>query len=1488
VREWVDNVSYADNDAVVFGAGLLSTDAIFTRDGDDLTISFAGLPDQVTIFGQFETQAFYAGWRDIETFTFGDSVVLTAADIRVRVLAQASTSGDDVITGFSSVADVINGGAGNDILRGLGGGDVYLFGVGSGQDVIQESIGSLYEDQPDTLRFDATVDREDVTFTRDGADLVITVAGVTDSVRIEGQFGSTGYAAVERFEFHGGLVLTKAEVSLLVLAAQSTPGDDIIVGTGGADVIAGGAGNDILRGGDGADTYYFATGFGSDVIDEEVDNVAISDFDVIEFGPGLLAADAVLSRDGADLLISFPTGDVVRVLRQFDHMAYFAGWEDIEEIRFQAGEVWTQADIRERLLEQASTSGDDVILGYFGADVMDGGAGDDELHGLGGDDIYVFGFGSGHDTVIEAFEVYEGKFDTVAFKAGVLPADVVFTIVGDDLVATLTGGSDSLSIRDFFRSEQHEVEVFTFADGSSLNMAQVASMALAAQTTAGDDIIAGSWRADSLSGGRGDDRLSGGGGGDTYHYAVGDGRDIITDGGDSAGDVITLGAGITTTTINLYRSGSDLVIETVGGDQNAIVVRGHFQGTVNRIEGLVFADGTVWDVAAIAAHLEVLPAGELRGTFADDAVTGTAAAETLIGREGDDVLTGGAGSDVYVYESGDGSDTIVDSSTTASETDVLQLADFAPGDVQMRRVGGDLIITVPGGVITVEDHFTQAGAGRGLERIDFAGGVSWNRADIDAAAWVVGTAGDDTLTVTAGDTVFQGGLGDDTLAGGAGSDTYVYASGDGSDRIQEGYVVGVDRLWLTDLNAADVMLSRVGNDLMVRDLTTNQVIRIDSHFEATGSAEGHGIESLRFGDGVIWDRAAITANSWTSGTTGVDNLSGTAGADNLFGDLGDDILQGGAGGDTYRYRSGDGSDRIQDSSTAGADVLHLVDLNASDIALSRVGADVYVKDLTTGHSIRINEQASGGGAGDGYGIEIIRFADGTEWNRATILANAWVRGTTGADNFGGFGGDDTMFGDLGADRMSGGVGADTYIYRSGDGADIIAEDSGVGADTLHLVDLNVSNVAVSRVGSDLMIQDLSTGQTIKVESHFFTGPTGNGYGVEIIRFADGTEWNRATILSNAWVRGTTGADNLGGSAGDDMMFGGLGADRLAGGVGADTYIYRSGDGADTIADDSSTGADTLHLVDLNPANVAVSRVGSDLMIQDLSTGHTIKVEYHFFTGTTGNGYGVEVIRFADGTEWNRAAIQANAWIRGTTGADNLGGTGGDDTMFGGLGADRIGGGAGADTYIYRSGDGADTIAEDSGVGADTLHLIDLNTSNVAVSRVGSDLMIQDLSTGQSIKVEYHFWSGTTGNGYGIETLKFADGATWTRQQIADAVSGLSAIGLSAKAVVSPLAPPSPSESAGKDAEPLVQPSVSDDFGKGALDPIVCRTDPTEDFVVKSYDDGPLVRPVTDDFAVHGPIVRDMYDGWSLTLPIDWAGGVGVGPSTPHIDDDWLF
>ena len=1107
IQESVNNVSYADSDTVVFGTGLLSTDAVFTRNGDDLTISFAGQTDSLLIRDQFLTMAYFSGWSDIESFSFGDGVTLTDADIRVRLLAAASTSGNDIIVGFST-ADVFDGGAGNDVIHGLGGGDTYLFGVGSGHDTIVESIANVYENQPDTIAFGVGLDRDDVVFARDGQDLVVTLSGSGDTVRVQDHFGSSGYASVERFAFADGLVLSKGEVGLIVLANASTPGDDVITGTNGNDVITGGAGNDILKGMDGSDTYYFASGFGTDVIEERVDNVSIADFDVIEFGAGLDPADAIVSRNGLNLVIGFPGGDSVTVTGHFGHLAYFEGWSDIEQVRFADGTSWTTGYIRERILAQDSTVGNDVINGFWGDDVIDGGAGSDVLAGLGGNDTYVFGFGSGHDIIDETQPDFEGANDTVAFKAGVGVSDVTFSRTATDLVATLAGGVDSVTVRNFFTGAAREVEQFTFADGSVVTAAQAVALAIAAQTTAGDDVVLGSRLADTLTGGVGKDTLSGGLGSDVYSYKVGDGRDIIEDNGAGEADEVQLGAGFTTANVVLYRSGDHLVIEGPGGD--TLLVRNQFVGTSDPIETIRFADGTLWDSLQIAAHLQPLGATTFVGTFLNDSLTGTSASETFRGREGNDTLTGGGGSDVYVYAAGDGSDTISDTSSSTTDVDVLRLTGIASTGVILEQAGNNLRVVIGSEVVTIVNHYQQTGAGQGIESIEFSD-VTWNRATIAANAWIRGTDGNDTITTGSGDSVIVGGLGNDVLTGGAGADTYIYRSGDGNDRIVEDSATGADTLKLMDLNAADIRLTRSGSDLLVNDLLTGQVIRIDYHFFTGTTGNGYGVETIQFANGASWNRADIAANTWIYGTSGNDTLSGTSGADRFYGGLGNDVLTGGGGSDTFVYGSGDGNDRIVEDSAAGVDTLILTDLNLADLVISRTAIDLLIKVVSTGQVITVDYHFYSGPTTNGYGLEVIHFANGQEWNRADIQANAWFRGTTGNDTLNGSSGADILFGDTGNDTLVGGPGADVYIYRSGDGSDVISEYPSDGADTLHLVDLTSDDVTLARNGPDLVITVIATGQTIRANYHFYTGPTVDGYGIEQIRFADDEVWNRQML-----------------------------------------------------------------------------------------------------------------------------------------------------------------------------------------------------------------------------------------------------------------------------------------------------------------------------------------------------------------------------------------
>ncbi|MCD9606816.1 hypothetical protein LUS60_16170 [Raoultella planticola] len=118
------------------------------------------------------------------------------------------------------------------------------------------------------------------------------------------------------------------------------------------------------------------------------------------------------------------------------------------------------------------------------------------------------------------------------------------------------------------------------------------------------------------------------------------------------------------------------------------------------MEQIVFADDTVWDVAAVKAMLlagtaaaqslqayregsEIRAGGGndvLTGDSGNDALYGEAGDDTLDGSFGNDLLSGGTGNDLlkggygddtYLFNAGDGQDTIIES----SGTDTLRLGE---------------------------------------------------------------------------------------------------------------------------------------------------------------------------------------------------------------------------------------------------------------------------------------------------------------------------------------------------------------------------------------------------------------------------------------------------------------------------------------------------------------------------------------------------------------------------------------------------------------------------------------------------------------------------------------------------------------------------------------------------------------------------------------------------------------------------------------------
>lgn len=255
------------------------------------------------------------------------------------------------------------------------------------------------------------------------------------------------------------------------------------------------------------------------------------------------------------------------------------------------------------------------------------------------------------------------------------------------------------------------------------------------------------------------------------------------------------------------------------------------------------------------------------GTDSNETLAGSGSKDVVWGRLGDDTLLGGQGSDTYIYSKGDGDDFIDDEAGSTDDVDILRFTDISISDLTFTLDSvNSVVITVnsTSDVVTLDEQTYAANEGWGLERIEFANGISINLTHSREEAWTYnGTNGDDSITsaIWGQKDIFIGGSGDDYLNGEAGSDTYVYASGDGSDIIDDevGFLNAgnVDVLEFTNINADDVTFSRSGVDLKIFVTATGDVITVDDQFYS--STDGWGLEQIKFADNSLLDRDDILA-----------------------------------------------------------------------------------------------------------------------------------------------------------------------------------------------------------------------------------------------------------------------------------------------------------------------------------------------------------------------------------------------------------------------------------------------------------------------------------------------------------------------------------------------------------------------------------------------------------------------------------------------------
>jgi Ca2+-binding RTX toxin-like protein len=352
-----------------------------------------------------------------------------------------------------------------------------------------------------------------------------------------------------------------------------------------------------------------------------------------------------LARQSNDLIIRINgTDDRLTVTNYFNNDG--ASAYAVENLKFADNTVWDIATVKTKLL--AGTSANDVINGYAtndtlsggdgedtlygnagddvlsgdggadtlyggnGADTLDGGAGNDYLSGDSGADVYLFGRGSGQDTINNYdSDALGANADTILLGANIATTDVTLSRQSNDLIIRINGTDDRLTVTSYFNSDgasAYAVENLKFADNTLWDIATVKAKVLIGSS--GNDVITGYATNDILSGGDGNDTLSGGAGNDTldggagndtldggtgndvYLFGKGAGSDVINnyDSSGTENDRVTIGAGVSEDQIWFQRTGNDLQL-TLIETNDKLTVRNWYSGAAYHVDGFDLGNG---------------------------------------------------------------------------------------------------------------------------------------------------------------------------------------------------------------------------------------------------------------------------------------------------------------------------------------------------------------------------------------------------------------------------------------------------------------------------------------------------------------------------------------------------------------------------------------------------------------------------------------------------------------------------------------------------------------------------------------------------------------------------------------------------------------------------------------------------------------------------------------------------------------------------------
>lgn len=465
---------YSGNDKIIFGEGIKESDIEYYRNNKDLIISIKNLSESITILNWFNNDN-----NKIETLIFNDGTVKTTEDILEKLSITIATGYDDIIIG-NELNNRIDGLSGNDYIEGRGGDDTIIGGLG--KDIMKGGAGS------------------DVYYVDNEGDVIV------EELNEDGSIENSIYSTVS-YELPDNVrwLYLEGEADI---NGRGNKQDNTIMGNNGNNILDGNAGNNILMGGYGDDTYIInesnktdtpieSEGKGTDTIissiDYKMENYEIENLILVgdaKNGNGNSYNNYIKGNEHDNILKGLNGNDTLEGVTGKDTL--IGGFGDdtyiindtnaIIQEDTNSGTDTIISSINYTITENVENmmlSGNDnitatgnllnnIIIGNDGNNTLWGGLGNDTLNGGKGGDTYIFNLGDGED-IINENDPYSNSVDVLKFGAGIAKDKVKFEKIGYDLIITIEGTNDKITIKNSNLAFGSRIERFEFADGSFIN-----------------------------------------------------------------------------------------------------------------------------------------------------------------------------------------------------------------------------------------------------------------------------------------------------------------------------------------------------------------------------------------------------------------------------------------------------------------------------------------------------------------------------------------------------------------------------------------------------------------------------------------------------------------------------------------------------------------------------------------------------------------------------------------------------------------------------------------------------------------------------------------------------------------------------------------------------------------------------------------------------------------------------------------------------------